>query len=264
MIINSSPLFPSDIYFTKDLENSFLFSFSDNFTSSQAIKSDHHMEYVEGISVNSLAQPWMLFILLLSLMVIAYVKVSYPKRFKLLAKTVIQWKVAKQIIRFEKVYTHPVNLVLNLIFLLSVPLFFSLSYALSYESYANIFRLYLTVLLPLTIYIFSKLFLYKFSQWLLSESEVIEDYVFQANLFNKCLGICYLILSCLLLYSNIPPQLIIRIGIALLFFLFIVQVIRGVIIGRSYSRNLFMIILYLCTLEILPWLILIKMVKNSL
>ena len=206
----------------------------------------------------------MFLIIFFSIIALAYAKVNYRKRFKLLVKTVVQWKVSRQIIRFEKVYTHPLNIILNLIFLLVVSLFFSLFYITRYTTSISSFKIYIIVLIILIGYIASKLTLYRFSKWLLSEDRVIEDYIFQVNLFNKCLGVTYLVLCIFLLYTDIPSNLIFNVGAFLLMSILFIQLVRGLIIGRVHTKNMFIIILYLCTLEILPLIVIIKKVKDLL
>lgn len=228
------------------------------------IHQHQNTPYKKGNEFTPFAQPWMLIILLIGFSCIAYVKAAHNKRFLMLARTLINWKVAKQIIRFEKVYSHPVNLILNFVFLIATPLFFSLSYVIKINSEVNYFNLFSLILLPILVYLIGKLIVYKYSAWLFSEQEAIEEYVFQANLFNKLLGIIFLILSTFILYSTFSENTFITVGLIATLILSSIQLIRGAIIGIEYNKNLFMIILYLCTLEILPWLVLIKLVNNSL
>ncbi len=221
-----------------------------------------NLPYQKGIANDTSAVNWMLVILFFGFISLAYVRSVHRKRFSMLVQTFINWKVAKQIIRYEKVYTHPVNILLNLNFLFCFPLFLSLSaFHLTNPGY-SISEMYLLIILPFLLYLISKLVLYKFSAWLLVENETIEEYVFQASLFNKYLGVCYLILTTLLIYSPISSSFLSKIGLGVLFLFLSFQLIRGVIIGIEKGKNLYLIILYLCTLEILPWLVLGKWVKN--
>jgi len=195
---------------------------------------------------------------------IAYVSAFHRKRFKMLAQTALNWKLSKQIIRYEKVYSHPVNIALNLNFLISVSLFFGLVYYYIIPQNFSFKLHFLVFFLSIVVYFSIKLFLYKFTAWLWRIEEVIEEYIFQSNLFNKYLGVIYLTLSALLLYSNIDSLTLIILGLALLILLMGIQLVRGFIIGKQNGENLLLIILYLCTLEILPWLIIGKWIDNQL
>lgn len=220
--------------------------------------------YYNGIQKVAFSQAWILILLVVLFAGLAYAKAIYSKRFNLLAKTVINWKVAKSIIRFEKVYSHPVNLILNTIFILSAALFLGLCFSIKYSNQPLDSYFFLGLLGPITSYLISKLILYKFSGWIISDSEIIEEYVFQANLFNKILGVILLLINSLLIYSSINAGILISIGFSSFLLLFFLQLTRGVFIGREKGVKYLPIILYLCTLEILPWLILIKLVKTLL
>jgi len=220
--------------------------------------------YEQGIPNENIAEPWMLFLILLGFLGLAYVRAVHRKRFSMLFQTFINWKLSKQIIRYEKVYTHPANLILTFNYLFCIPLFFSLGYKIISSSQFSVVQLFFIIQLPLLFYILIKFLAYRFSAWLFDEREIIEEYVFQANLFNKYLAVSCLILSTLLLYSPISPKILVGIGLSTLFLFLLFQVIRGLIIGIEGGKSLYLIILYLCTLEILPWLILGKWINNGL
>lgn len=204
----------------------------------------------------------MLILLLFCFGSLAFVRGVFRKRFSMLFQTFINWKLSKQIIRYEKVYTHPVNLLLLLNFILCVPLFFTVS-TLKYGHWElSAFRLFLFILIPLLAYLLIKFLLYQFSAWLMDEKEAIDEYIFQTNLFNKYLGVVFLLLASFIIYSAVPYQLIFYLGLSILIFFLAFQLVRGVIIGIQKSKSLHFIILYLCTLEILPWLILGKWLNN--
>lgn len=218
--------------------------------------------YQRGVLNNSSIDSWILFLLLFSLGSLAFVRGIYRKRFSMLFQTFINWKLSKQIIRYEKVYTHPVNLLLLLNFIICVPLFFAIASLKEYNLHIPSFRLFISILIPLILYLLAKFFSYQFSAWLLKEKEAIDEYVFQTNLFNKYVGVLFLILSILLIYSPISSTILFNIGLLTLLFFLVFQLIRGVIIGIQRAKSLHLIILYLCTLEILPWLVLGKWLNN--
>jgi len=222
------------------------------------------IHYKQGVLKHSTAESWMLLILIFGFTSLAYVRTLHRKRFNMLVQTFANWKVSKQIIRYEKVYAHPVNILLSINFILCFPLFFCLWAREILDIEYNLTQLYFSILGPLLIYIILKLLVYKSSGWILKLNETIEEYVFQANLFNKYLGVVYLILICFMLYSPISMIFLAQLGFVILVLFLSFQLIRGVIIGIENGINLYLIFIYLCTLEILPWLVLGKWVKNLL
>jgi hypothetical protein len=220
------------------------------------------LHYQEGIPRNETPKTWLLLILLMGYMALAFSRALYRKRTNMLFRTFLNWKLSKQIIRYEKVYTHPVNLLLTINFIICVPLFLSSLFYHYLSTNYSLPQLFIIIVIPLVFFVLFKLFFHQLGGWLFQETEAIEEYIFQTNLFNKYLGIVYLILSTLIIYSEIPVRWIGYTGFGILALFLLAQLIRGVLIGLQQNINLFLIILYLCTLEILPWLVLGKWIKN--
>jgi len=218
----------------------------------------------EGSTVQSSASLWIIIILLLGFSCLAVSRSAYRKRFNMLYKTLGNWKLSKQIIRYEKVYTHPVNILMSLNFVLILPLFFSLVYVKLFQPTALMEQQYLIFMVPLIVYLLAKTGLYQFSGWLWNEKPVIEEYLFQSNLFNKYSGVLFLFLTSLVVYSPIEISILAKIGLGLLALLALIQIIRGVIVGLENGKHLLFIIAYLCSLEILPWLVIGKWIQSSL
>jgi|TARA_B110000503_G_C7119025_1_gene401623 hypothetical protein len=228
----------------------------------------------EGFSINpvsyegTVAQPnssaWIIVVLLIGFSCLAISRSVYRKRFNMLYKTLENWKLSKQIIRYEKVYTHPVNILLSLNFILMVPLFFSLVYVTLFNPSTLLEQQYIVFMVPLIIYLLAKTGLYQFSGWLWNEKPVIEEYLFQSNLFNKYSGVAFLFLTSLVVYSPIELSILAKIGLGTLGLLAIFQLIRGFMIGLENGKQLLFIIAYLCTLEILPWFVIGKWIRISL
>lgn len=229
----------------------------------ELIEIEQQNAYKSGHPKEKNYPQWLLFVFLIAFLGIAYARSTYRKRFSLLMKTLIHWKVAKQIMRFEKVYIHPVNLILNANFLFSLSLFFSFSFLITEHDEFNLLNVFPVILAFLVSFIILKLLLYKFSEWLFDVNEVIEDYIFQANLFNKFLGVLFLGLNIFILFSTFSTTLLVKIGFFSLLIIYAIQLFRGLNVGVHHHAKWYLIILYLCTLEILPILLLIKWVKSS-
>ncbi len=207
---------------------------------------------------------WLLFVLLFSFSLFTFVRAFHRKRLKLLTKSLLSWKFGKQIIRYEKLYTHPVNFALVVNFLISIPLFFAIcfnQYTGSLFSLSSISIILACYLLGFAIF---KLLVYKFSAWVINCSEEMKEYIFQANLIAKFLGLTFSVLTILLCYSFIDFKILFSIGISVLIVGIGLQLIRGFLIALQKSKDLILIILYLCTLEFLPLIIMGKLVLNEL
>ncbi|MAY82672.1 MAG: hypothetical protein CMP59_00925 [Flavobacteriales bacterium] len=202
-----------------------------------------------------------LMISILGVGILAAVIAFYRKRFELLLGVLFNWKLSKQIIRYEKVHSHPVNILLMLAFLIFFPLFFA-KIGSELSKYDFIF-LWQRILMYLVIYFVVKLILYRFSAWLFDEGSLINKYVFQLNLYSKFMGVLLIGMWILLIYSPIGIDYLFNFSMLILILFLTLQTARAFMIGRSEGKSLYLIILYLCTLEIVPWILIIKSLKNN-
>lgn len=222
------------------------------------------IKYHQGELQQNTVPNWVAILLVVVLGIVAYSKSFYPKRFKMILRGLFNWKVSQQIIRYEKVYAHPVNVMLSVVYLLATSLLFAFYYHQNFNQLLDPIYAFALLAVFILVYGLLKLFLYSFSAWLFNVDEMIEDYSFQSSLFNKFFGLINLILLICFLYSSISQELILSISLVSLLIFMLMQLIRGLLIGIQNAMPLHLIILYLCTLEILPWLIIGKWIGNLL
>ena len=89
-------------------------------------------------------------------------------------------------------------------------------------------------------------------------------YIFNTFLINNILGIALLPFVCLIAYNQmISASWLILIAVILAGTAFAYRMFRGVLVGLSMpSFSLLYLFLYLCTLEIAPLLILIRIIVS--
>lgn len=207
---------------------------------------------------------WILGFVLLAFSILAFIKAFQPKRVNLLISTLTNWKIGKQIIRYEKVHSHPVNIGLSIVFISASSLFIALCLKEFVLSEFGLIQLWLSIILMVSLYSLFKILIYKASAVLLVENELFNEYSFHTLLFSKLTGVICLVGIAVFEYSLLPKKetAIIICSISAVLFLF--QLVRGVQIGQQKTQNLLSIILYLCTLEILPLVILSKWIIGEL
>lgn len=236
------------------------------FSEAMLVKTNAYFQskkYYEGKEISS-SSNWLILIILCCVGMVSFLRAFHRKRLDLIFKTLFNWKLGKQIIRYEKVYTHPVNLGLLLVFLISTSLYFSHYYVMIKHYDIDFFALGALLFSSLLAFFLVKFLLYQFSAWLFEEQERITEYIFHVALVNKFIGIIMLILSVLSIYSSINSSWIFTIALSTIGIALLVQIGRGFRIGAQKSKDLIMIILYLCTLEILPLFVVSKMVISKL
>ncbi len=93
--------------------------------------------------------------------------------------------------------------------------------------------------------------------------ELIDSYLFQKTTFKNYTGLILLPINCILIYTLEPSKSIIFIMLALLI---VVNLVGFISTFKTHQKqllnNIFYFILYLCALEIGPYLILYKLIKD--
>jgi hypothetical protein len=90
--------------------------------------------------------------------------------------------------------------------------------------------------------------------------EASSEYVYNILLFNKTIGLILFPVCLLLAYARqIPPEILIWTGIVSWCLILVYRLLRVILIGAANSNvSFFYIILYLCTLEIIPFVVILK------
>ena len=105
--------------------------------------------------------------------------------------------------------------------------------------------------------------LYRIAGFAFDASAPTGEYLFNASLLSKVFAIIILPVIAIIPFVNqwLVPNLI-KLGIAVFFFLYILQLIRGARIILQNSFSVFYMFLYFCALEIFPLVILYKILFN--
>jgi len=93
----------------------------------------------------------------------------------------------------------------------------------------------------------------------LRNGKALNDYFFQYSFSLKAEGLFLLPVCLLLYYSDIPPTYLIITGLAVPAVIFVSRMVRALLwAGPEYGFSVFHIVLYLCTVEIIPLAVFIK------
>ncbi|MFL5764573.1 MAG: DUF4271 domain-containing protein [Bacteroidia bacterium] len=112
----------------------------------------------------------------------------------------------------------------------------------------------------------TKLALVRFSGFIFQTQRETSDYTLLIFLFCDTLGLFLLpVVICLAFVSNIPPLIFIYGGLGLFAIFLLIRILRGFLIGLNSVRvSRFYLFLYLCTLEILPFVVIVKLFMINL
>ena len=198
---------------------------------------------------------WVTLIMVGCILIIAILKVIYPKRFNDFIRLPVSnnYFLAKG--KSEEL-RHPFSILLFVIQLISISLFVNLFFL--EKGKANVL-LFLQILFVVFVFIIVKTSIEKIIGTIFSIEKLIDHYIYEKLSYRNFLSLL-LIITNLIFYFSIKPDL--NILLILTGILFLVNML---ILSYSYKNyrslifsNLFYFLLYICALEISPYLILYK------
>ena len=198
---------------------------------------------------------WVTLIMVGCILIIAILKVIYPKRFNDFIRLPVSnnYFLAKG--KSEEL-RHPFSILLFIIQLISISLFINLFFL--EKGKANVL-LFLQILFVVFVFIIVKTSIEKMIGAIFSIEKLIDHYIYEKLSYRNFLSLL-LIIANLIFYFSIKPDLN-----TLLILTGILFLVNMLILSYSYKNyrslifsNLFYFLLYICALEISPYLILYK------
>ncbi len=211
---------------------------------------------LRNVSISS----WQIVLLIIGILFVGLAKAFNTNRFKQISKAFFSYQTASEIIREEKAINHRVNILLSSTFLLSISLFIYQIMTLAKINLSNMeVVFYLKILAFLiAIYVVKYLFSYILA-FVFKQQTLFFEYVFNISLFNNLLGLMLIPTILVLYFSHINNTVLVNyIAIPIFILVFILRVLRLLKIAKTKNISYFYIFLYICTLEILPLVVMIK------
>ncbi len=209
----------------------------------------------------NLYEYWMFPVLLAIFIILAYVRLAYSKRLPRIFSSVFRIQIMRQMMREELVFSHRASVLLFVNFVLVISLIL--------YSYADFQGWKLGIWQGQSLYwaiagIVSSVYIIKlFGNYLLrklfNDKGLLKEYMYEVFLLNKVLGLLFIPIVFGLIFLNTA-------NLSVLFLVFLIlmaitilyRLIQGSIMCSGYTVSAVYIILYLCTLEILPFAIVFK------
>ena len=114
----------------------------------------------------------------------------------------------------------------------------------------------------IVIWLLFRLFLIRLLGWTFRNFEVTSQYLMSSMAYHFMIGIALLPFLVINAYTHSDVILYISLGLAAI--LFLLKLIRGIVIGLGDTKfSIFYLFFYLCTVEILPVLAIVKIAKDS-
>ncbi len=206
---------------------------------------------------------WILGLILICFILLAWVQVFYRRRLRQILMAPYSKRFLSQLVRDGDLFYERISLASGLIYLITTSLFL-------YELYELVlvknvvrliqgFPLYVMISTFVLGFWILKTGLIRFLSFIFRTRQPTREYLLNILIFNIWVGICFLPLLIFVVYMKSVIFLWICIIIFTLFFLF--RLVRGFFIGISITKFSYVFLfVYLCSLEILPLVILMKVV----
>gem|GEM_PF-2053363 len=203
---------------------------------------------------------WIIGVILVSFVVLAWIKVFYKKFISRIILSGFEYQTAYKLYHEKSSLTTKISSVLYLIYIINFGLFLTLLFNYyDFSPFANNFLLFLTLCGIISIFDIFKVFIYKLLGYLFKSKNQFSEFLFNDFIFNKSFAIfLYPIIISIPFMPELFSKYLVYIGIALMIIFYILHIFRGLKIFVKKHFYFSYMILYLCTLEILPLLIILK------
>lgn len=216
---------------------------------------------IEPKPVNAYQPDWILALLLACFVLQAWVQYVYRKRFRQLVLAPFSKRFMNQMIRDGNLFNERLSLALGMVYMIGITL---LIYEVNemllggYSPYpVNRITIFAVILAGMLVYWFLKVTGIRMLGKVFKTENTTGMYLLNILVVNIITGILLIPLLVMVVYMKSVIILYLTIGIIVLSLLFLF--IRGFFIGLSLTKFSYVFLfVYLCTLEILPLIILIK------
>ncbi|MBT8260938.1 MAG: DUF4271 domain-containing protein [Bacteroidia bacterium] len=198
-------------------------------------------------------------LIVICITILTVVKFSYSKRFNAFSLVVFNTNYLKIYFRDHK-YLDNFNVLLFLNQIINIVIFTFLIYKTFTDYTVFDYVVFLKIILAFFVFIIAKVLLDVLVGWLFEITPIIKSYIFQKFNFKNFIGIVLIPINILITFTIKPSETVVYGFITLLL---LINFIGFLSTFKSYQKllisNTFYFILYLCALEIGPYIILYKL-----
>lgn len=211
---------------------------------------------------------WLFSILLLIAAVFTWLRVFYNKYFTQLFEAVVNNNLTNQIVRDENILVQRASVYLSIVFYLVGALFlyeFSLHRNWPLAGIGSGFPRFLFFAILVSAVYALKFLILKIAGWLFDVEKETALYIFNVFLLNNLLGILLLpFIALLAFHGALPGDRLFQAALILIGLVYLYRLFRGFLVGIGTSGfSPLYLFLYLCTLEIAPLLVLLRLASRS-
>jgi hypothetical protein len=198
---------------------------------------------------------WLIFIIIGSLIILAWLKLFFNKFFDQIIVSMWNFQLGSKFLRDQGIFSRRVGLVLNINFLLIGGLFIYL--VLNHFNISPLslkpFYAYILYTSVLTILLLIRYILTTLTGYIFNQQVYFREYLYHILIIYKNLGIFFIpIVFCIAYIQENLRIYVIICALVLIALAYLFRFIKGFQLIIKKDALIFYLILYLCTLEILP------------
>ncbi|MFK2818756.1 DUF4271 domain-containing protein [Flavobacteriaceae sp. LMIT009] len=202
---------------------------------------------------------WYTILIIISLCILAFAKYAYANRFSDFLSLVGNSKYLKIYAREQK-FIDQFDSLLFINMVISLSIFTFLSYRTLVTPLDFEITTFLKLLVGVGALILIKILLERLIGSLFEIDQLIDAYLFQKTNYKNFIGLVLLPINVLLIYSFNPEPIVFYVVFSLIFIIISIGFITSLKTHqKTIIGNIFYFILYLCALEIAPYVILYKL-----
>lgn len=220
---------------------------------------------IEGKTIPVPNQDWLLGLILIAWIIFASVKVGFSRFLNQLIGSLVNVGIATRLYRERSYKTLYGAVRLNLLFYLVLPLSaFQIVhyYHMDLPGYHDFF-LFLLLVIAINGYFFIKIFLNHIFGSIVMLKEEVDESVYHMQMYYKVLGVFLLPVVTIHAVVNGTNYITVWIMALIIAVFYLGSVVRSIYIGNRKGISNFYLILYLCTLEILPLILIFKVLTKE-
>lgn len=203
---------------------------------------------------------------LLSIIIIGYVNFTYKKYTTSIFTSLLSYRESSKMFLEKNLRVIRGSILLFTLFLISTSLFIQQTYQYYNSNQVNSSEYinYLSIaLILLTVYT-TKAIIIRLCGYIFNIENEAKEYIHTIFTLNRTYGIIIIPIICFIPYIKpFAQEILIITGLIAALILFILRLFRGIWILFKKQLSIFYMILYLCALEILPLLILLKTIATE-
>ena len=209
---------------------------------------------------------WIFLVISAILILLLFIKFNFSKLFQNALASVVSRKAATELVQDRYSPRWLFTLFANLFFVMVLTLWAYNNFVTLVSPYtdAQIGVFALIFIMVLSVYLV-KFVVHFLAGILLQVSDAVQTYLINVSVLNLLSGIVLFLVTLFMLYSPFRGNMLLQVSVVTLVSFVVFRYIRALAQTLQFFRyNYLYLILYLCALEITPWFLMIKYLKNYL